>query len=82
MIRWRARRLLRELFADTDTRVWEIGPVMQNDARAVWVEVNGFYRWYDIWVGMFVCAEQRTAYVCCLGFGIKLRVVTRDKIRS
>jgi len=36
--------------------------------------VTPFYRWYDLWVGAYYDAEKKNLYLCCLGFGLKIRL--------
>lgn len=34
--------------------------------------VRPFYRWYDLWIGMYIDTKKRAVYICVLGFGVKI----------
>ncbi len=38
------------------------------------MKVETFFRWYDLWIGVYVDTERHTAYICLLPMlGIKIR---------
>jgi hypothetical protein len=44
------------------------------------VKVRPFYRWYDLYVGIYVDRHEPALYLVMLGFGLKFMV--RDEVRS
>ncbi len=44
-----------------------------NTVRIPIVEISGFFRWYDLWIGAFWDRKTRTLYVCPVPtLGIKI----------
>lgn len=78
---YRAKRFWRNLFRDRTTRVREFGPVVTDWNGGVFVQINGFYRWYDLWVGFYYDRNDTALYCCCLGFGLKIKTIYRERSR-
>jgi hypothetical protein len=35
--------------------------------------IKPFFRWYDLWIGVFIDTKNRTVYICPLPmFGVKI----------
>jgi len=42
------------------------------------MKITPFFRWYDIWVGVFIDTKKRTAYICPLPMiGLKIELIRR-----
>lgn len=40
------------------------------------IQLTLFFRWYDLWVGVYIDAPNQTIYICPIPcFGIKIRAV-------
>ena len=76
---YRIRRFFRQLFRDRSTRVREFGPVVADWNGGVFVQINGFYRWFDLWVGFYYDRADTALYCCALGFGVKFKTVFRER---
>lgn len=35
--------------------------------------VMPFYRWYDLWIGAYYDTQKGHLYLCCLGFGVRIK---------
>lgn len=79
-------KTVKAIFRPRDTAVYEIGPLTPPTPdglySGVFVEVNGFFRWYDLWVGVYVDLKSESPdvvlYVVCLMFGLKIKLFVRN----
>lgn len=48
------------------------------------MKITPFFRWYDIWIGIFIDTKKRTVYVCPLPMvGVKVELpLTRKEYGS
>lgn len=38
-------------------------------------KISGFFRWYDLWIGLYIDRANRTVYVCPIPmFGVKIQL--------
>ena len=78
---WRIRRFFRRLFRDRSTRIREFGPFVADWSGGAFLQVNAFYRVYDLWVGGYYDRKDTALYLCVLGFGVKLKTIYRERSR-
>lgn len=77
---WRIRQFCRGLFRDRSTRVREFGPLVADWNGGMFLQVSGFYRWYDLWVGAYYDRANTALFLCLLGFGVKIKTIYRECI--
>ncbi len=78
---YRIRRFFRDAFRSRTTRVLEFGPMVANWNGAVFLQVNAFYRWFDLYVGFYYDQKDTALYCCVLGFGVKIKTIYRERSR-
>lgn len=63
--------------------------LVQSDLEAInyavgavgFVQISGFYRWFDLWIGFYYDRADKSLYCCCLGFGVKFKTIYRKRLR-
>jgi hypothetical protein len=63
-----------------DSGIKEYGPVLESEDFGLFLQVNLFYRWFDMWVGLYLDDPKDTIHLCVLGFGVKFRYVKRGRL--
>lgn len=43
-----------------------------NNRKVLRVKVKPFFKWFDLWVGLYIDTEHSAAYICFLTLGIKV----------
>ena len=78
---YRLRRLFRDAFCERTSRVREFGPFVADWKGAVFVQINAFYRWSELWLGASFSRADSALTVCCLGVGVKIKTIYRERSR-
>jgi len=50
------------------------------DRKVLRVKIRPFFKWFDLWIGLYIDSKQKAAYLCFLTLGIKITWWTETNI--
>lgn len=45
---------------------------MPKDRKVLRVSIRPFFKWFDLWIGLYIDTKNKSAYLCFLTLGIKV----------
>lgn len=46
---------------------------MIEDRKVLRIKVRPFFKWFDLWIGVYIDTTSKAAYICFLTLGIKVQ---------
>jgi hypothetical protein len=65
---------LRRVFVEEKVKPWLLPILDWIEPRLPILTIWFFFRWYDLWIGLYIDRPNRTIYICPVPmFGVKIR---------